>query len=238
MTKYLSAVLVLAAALTGIIGDTHNEENGVTPLGLGAIIVAVLSFLVIVVETYRDHREINWQERQRREIEGVAHRQIVEAVKQLLVPFYVVLHEVWKKNSRRGLVDLEKVSDERYLLHTLALPAIRVEFQTMDLRVSPGVYPPKIWWEYFAEYAILGSERLNNAAAKYSAHLSSRTLIALEDLRADEMVGMRLPRLKDIVMANEHLPKLTLEHALSGRGDYAAFDKMLSRVGVLLNLAR
>lgn len=139
MTKYISALLVLGAALTGIIGDTHDEANGITPLGWGAIIVALLSFVVITVETYRDHRALNWQERQKREIRHVASQQIAEAVKHLLAPFFVVLHEIWKKNPKSELVDLEKTNEERYLLRALARPEIRAEFQTMSLRVSPDV---------------------------------------------------------------------------------------------------
>lgn len=143
----------------------------------------------------------------------------------------------WNKNPRSNLVDLEKVSDERYLLRTLFVAEVRAELKTMSLRVSPNVYPPRIWWEYLAEHACSGSEKLDSVAAKYSAYLSSETLIALEDLRADEMVGLRLPRLKDIVDANELLPTLTLGHALAGPGDYKAFDAMLRRVKVLLVLA-
>ena len=52
------------------------------------------------------------------------------------------------------------------------------------------------------------------------------------------MVGLRLPHLHDIVMANEHLPQLTFAHAFAGRGDYAAFDAMLKRVGALLDQVR
>lgn len=237
MAKYFSALLALAAALTGIIGDTYNDVQGVTPLGWGAIVVAFASCGLIVWETRRDRRALNWQELQKIEIRQVANRHIVDAVKHLLVPFYVILHEIWRKDSRSGLVDLARTDDERYLVTALARPEIRAEFATMNLRVSPSVYPPSIWWQYFAEHAVGASRLLNDVAAKYGAYLDSQTLVALEALRADEMVALRLPRLHDIVMANERLPNLTLAHAFSGMRDYAAFDAMLHRVSVLLALA-
>lgn len=106
MTKYVSAFLALAAALTGIVGETHDEANSVTTLGWGAIIVAALSFVAITVETYRDHRALDWQDRQKVEIGRVASRQIVEALRHLLIPFYVVLHEIWKKSPGSKLVEL------------------------------------------------------------------------------------------------------------------------------------
>jgi hypothetical protein len=232
--KYLSAFVALAAALTGIIGDTHNEAQGITALGWGAIVFAFLSCGAIVYQTRRDRRALAWQERQKVAIRQVANRQIVDAVEHLLVPFYVILHEIWNKDSRSGLVDLARTNDEQYLLEALSRSEIRAEFASMNLRESPDVYPPSIWWQYFGEHASGGSRLLNDVAAKYGAYLDSRTLIALEALRGDEMVGLRLPRLHDIVMANERLPKLTLAHAFSGMGDYAAFDAMLTRVRVLL----
>lgn len=236
VTKYVSAILVLAAALTGIIGDTHNDALGITPLGWGAIVVVTLSFVVIVVETYRDQRALSWQERQRREVQRVAHRQIFQAVRVLLGPFSMILHEIWKKNPRGDLVDLGRTNDARYLLRMLGLSEIRAQFHTINLRVSPDVYPPKIWWEFFAEHARSASEKLNSVAAKYSAYLRAETLTALEDLRADEMVGLRLPHFADIVMANERLPNLTLEHAFSGPSGYAALDEMVNRINKLIDL--
>ena len=158
---------------TGIIGDTHNDAQGVTLLGWGAIAIAFLSCGWMVYE-------LAWQERQKAEIRRVAHRQTVEAVKHLLAPFYVALHEISKKDSRSGLIDLARMDDERYLLEALSRPEIRAELATVNLHLSPDVYPPSIWWQYFAEHASSGSRLLNDVAAKYSMYLASETLVALE----------------------------------------------------------
>src|SRR5881227_1219427 len=98
MTKYASAVFAFAAALTGIVGDTHDKARpglaGITLIGWAAIVVAALSFAVILVETYRDHAKINWQAGQKAKVRRVANRQVVEAVMYFLSPFRVLLTEI------------------------------------------------------------------------------------------------------------------------------------------------
>lgn len=237
MTKYAAAVLALVAALIGIIGDTHSEATGITLLGWSAIVVATLGFVATTVEIYRNRRARKRRQQKNAKTRRIANRLIVEAMQHLLVPFYVVLYEIWKNSPRGYLVDLAKSADPRYLLVALTRPEIRAELQNITLRASPDACLSRVWWESFAEHASSGSKMLNNVVEKYGAHLSSETLAALEELRADEMIGIRLPRIKDIVMANAHLPKLTLAHVLAGMNDYSALDAMVRRVVALLDLA-
>jgi hypothetical protein len=49
------------------------------------------------------------------------------------------------------------------------------------------------------------------------------------------MAGMRLPDLEVLITANREMATFTLEHALGGLGDYAAFDTMLRRIRALLD---
>lgn len=226
-TRYLPAVLSLAAALTGIIGDTHDETAGVTALGWGAIVVAILSFVVLT-------RTLSWQERQKVQIRRVAHQEIAKAVSLLIRPFRTMLYEIWNKDTRSKLIDYGRTDDDWYVLEALSRSDIRAEVSRMSCRVSPKhVYPPIVWWKYLADSATDGSEALNQVAGKYSAYLDAETLIALEDLRSDELVR-HLPHLDVIVTINEPLPNLTLEHALWGARDYAALDGLLKHVGTLL----
>ena len=77
---------------------------------------------------------------------------------------------------------------------------------------------------------------LNQSVAKFGSYLDAAVLDAIERLRGDEMAGMRLPDLEVLITANQQMAAFTLEHALGGRGDYAAFDAMLGRIHGLLDL--
>ena len=73
VTKYASAAFTCAAALTGIIGDTHDATSpgiaGITLLGWAAIWAVLLGFMVIIIETYRDQKKINWQNQQKEKVQ-------------------------------------------------------------------------------------------------------------------------------------------------------------------------
>ena len=134
MTKYASAIFALAAALVGIVGGTQDSTRpgiaGITQLGWAAIVVAVLSFAVILIETYRDHAKINWQAEQKAKVRRVANRQVVEAIMYFLSPFRVLLTEIWQKRS--GLeIDATPLESE----HLAGPPASEVE--RLDRRLRP-----------------------------------------------------------------------------------------------------
>lgn len=241
MMKYASAVFAFAAALTSIVGDTHDSARpdiaGITLLGWAAIVVAALSFAVILVETYRDHVKINWQAAQKAKVRRVANRQVVEALMYFLSPFRVLLTEIWQKRS--GLeVDLEQLDrNPAYILGLLSNPSIRADFKSVDLRAKPNVYPPTLWWEYFSKHASEARELLNQAAAKYSGYLDPDALAAIEEVRSDELVCFRFPHLGELESNNKQIVPLPLTYAFGIREDWASLDVMLGKLRAVLDHA-
>jgi hypothetical protein len=242
MTKYATALFAFAAALTGIIGDTHNAAHpgitGITMLGWCAIPAATLGFIAIIIQTYHDHTTINWQTAQKAKVQAIANHQVVEAVMCLLNPFRIFIsQEIWSK--RRDIeINLEALDKSAtYIVDLLSSAAVRSHFESVDLRAKPNVAPPIIWWDYFAKCAVEARELLNQAAAKYSGYLSPDTLVAIEELRADGVVSFRLSHLDELVEANEHIAPFPLSNAFGGRGDYKEFDTMLQRLRTVLTYA-
>lgn len=239
MMKYASAVFAFAAALTSIVGDTHDSARpgiaGITLLGWAAIVVAALSFAVILVETYRDHVKINWQAAQKAKVRRVANRQVVKALMYFLSPFRVLLTEIWQKRS--GLeVDLEQLDrNPAYILGLLANPSIRADFKNVDLRAKANVYPPTLWWEYFSKHASEARELLNQAAAKYSGYLDPDALAAIEEVRSDELVCFRFPHLGELESDNKQIVPLPLTYAFGIREDLASLDVMLGKLRAVLD---
>jgi hypothetical protein len=235
ITKYASATFTCAAGLTGIIGNTHDATNpgvsGITLLGWGALLAVFLGFVVIVLETYRDQRKIHWQIQQKAKVRDIANRQIVDAVMHLLNPFRILLSQEIRgkaKDVEIGFEELDKSA--RYIVDLLSNPAVQSEFERVDLRATPNVAPPIVWWEYFAKCAVEARDLLNQAAAKYSGYLTPDSLVALEELRADSVVSFRLTHLGELVSMNEQIKPFPLSHAFGGRSEYAEFETMLCRV--------
>ena len=239
--KYASAVFAFAAALTGIVGDTHDSARSgiasITLLGWTAIVVAALSFAVILVETYRDHVKINWQAAQKAKVRHVANRQVVEAIMYFLSPFRVLLTEIWQK--RRDLeVDLDQLDrSPTYILELLSTPSIRADFKSVDLRAKPNVYPPTLWWEFLSKHASEARELLNQAAAKYSGYLAPDALAAIEEVRSDELVCFRFPHLGELEAENKQIVPLPLTDAFGIREGWESFDVMLGKIRSVLGHA-
>lgn len=236
MTKYASAIIAFAAALTGIVGDTHDATRSgmdrITLLGWGAIITAFLGFVVILIETYRDHKKIDWQAQQKAKVQDIANRQVIEAVMHLLKPFRIFLsQEVWSKRSDLE-IDLDKLDKSAsYIIELLSKPIIQSEFENVDLRSKPNVHPPVIWWEYFADSAQKARDLLNQAAAKYSGYLTPDTLVAVETLRVDDVIAFRLSYLGELVSMNDQIIPFPLSNAFGMRGDdYIEFNIMLCKI--------
>ena len=241
MTKYVSAALAFAAALVGVLGETHDKAHpglaGITALGWGAILVALLSFVVILVETRRDHAKINWQERQKTKVRRIANRQVSEAVAHLLWPFHMFLTEIWKQAADLDF-DLDKMDkSSTYVLGLLSKPAVRAEFDHIDLRARPKNGLPLLWWEYLAKHATEARELLNQAAAKYSGYLDADILVAIEDIRADELVYFRLPGLGELESspANTQITPFPLSFAFGPREGGRAVDALIEKIRAILD---
>jgi hypothetical protein len=238
--RYALALLAFAAALTGVLGDTHDSARpglaGVTSLGWAAILVAALSFLIILIATYRDHAKMNWQTRQRAKVRCIANQQVAEAVMHLLNPFHEFLRELALPPERSGLeIDLNRVDNASYIIDQLFRPAVRVEFWAVDLRAKPNVHPPLLWWEYFARSASEARELLNQAAAKYSGYLEPDILVGIEQVRADELVCFRLPTLGELESDNSHIVPLPLCDAFGPIEPDRNLDAMLKKLRAVLD---
>jgi hypothetical protein len=241
MTKYVSALFTFAAAVVAVYGDTHNPAKAglarITRLGWIAAAVALVSFVVVMVQTRRDHAKINWETEQRSKVRRIANRQILAAVRHLLWPFNLVIREIWQKNV--VTVDLDRLDkDATYMIELLSIPAVRGAFTLVDLRAQPNVYPTCFWWKFLAQHADEARELLNQAAAKYSGYLEPDALVAIEELRADQFLQVTLSGLSTLVSMNESIQPYTLKYTVDGPDGYALFDSMLTKGAKLLDLIR
>jgi hypothetical protein len=116
-------------------------------------------------------------------------------------------------------------------------PTIRADFESVDLRAKPNVYPPILWWEYFAKHASEARELLNQAAAKYSGYLDPDGLVAIEEVRSDELVSFRFPYLGQLESDNKQRDPLPLTYAFGIPERWASFDVMLGKLRALVDHA-
>ena len=241
MTKYASAVFTFAAAVVAVYGDTHNPAKaglaGITRLGWVAAAVALVFFVVTIVETHRDHAKINWETEQRSKVRSIANHQILAAVRHLLWPFNLVIREIWQKDI--VTVDLDRLDeDATYVTELLSIPSVRGAFTLVDLRAQPNVYPTCFWWEFLAQHADEARELLNQAAAKYSGYIEPDALVAIEELRADQFVCVTLSGLSTLVSMNQSIQPYTFKYTVDGPDGYGPFDAMLTKCAKLLDLVR
>jgi hypothetical protein len=231
--KYVSPLCILAAAIIGVAGDTFDAHRHglakITGLGWAAMLVALFFFAVTAIGIHRTQETVNRQSQQAALVRGVAHRQILMAVRRLLHPFYVALYKFSEPPTRLD-VDLDRLDEELvYFVERLSSPDVRAAFHTIDLRGVPNVFPSCLWWELLSQSAAAADESLDEATTKYSTYIEPETLVEVEDLRSDDFVR-RLTHLDDLVLANKHMAALPLEFLVSGVGGYQEFDAMLGRL--------
>ncbi len=233
LTKYIAATLTYGAALIAIgdkaIYNGRIDLAQVSALQWVAVVVASLSYVVVLVETRRTDRELREEKQQRTKVRELARTQIRLTVDVLLRPYRLFL---------KGVVpvdDWDRLdSDAGYVLEVLGEPRARSGFHSIDARADANVYPKCKNWELLAERTRAAHDLLGQLVTKFVSYLSAEVLDAVEALRSDEMAGMRLPDLEELITANQHMTMFTLEHALGGLGDYATFDTMLGRIRALL----
>jgi hypothetical protein len=241
MTKYVSALLTFAAAVVAVYGDTHDPARaglaGITWLGWVAATVALVSCVVIIVETRRDHAKIDWETEQRSKVRRIANRQILDAAQYLFGPFNSIVFMIWEKGVVK--VDLDRLDqDATYMIKVLSRSKVRGAFGLIDLRAQPNVIPECFWWEFLAQHAEEARELLNQAAAKYSGYIEPDVLVAIEELRADEFLRTTLSGLGTLVSMNQDVQPYTLKHTVDGPEGYIPFDSMLTKCAKLLDLIR
>ena len=88
---------------------------------------------------------------------------------------------------------------------------------------------------YFAKSASEARELLNQAAAKYSGYLDPDTIVAIEYVRADELVYFRLPRLGELESDNSQIVPLLLSYAFGIREGYGSLDAMLQKLRAVVD---
>jgi hypothetical protein len=234
LTKYIAATLTYAAVLIGIadkvVHGTRIDLTQVSRLQWGAIVVATLSYAVVMVETWRTQKELSNQKQQRRMVQELARTQIKRAIDVLLGPYRHFLEKAFPADEWDRLEN-----DARYVLQVLAEPRGRSAFQSIGAHDDAGMYPKCKNWELLATRTQVAGDLLGESVTKFGSYLTAEILNAVETLRTDEMVGMRLPDLQVLITANQQMKTFTLEHVLGGMGDYAAFDTMLERIRTLLD---
>jgi hypothetical protein len=233
LTKYIAVTFTYLAAMIGIadkaIGLRGLNLSQVSKLQWGAIVVATLSYAVVVVETRRTGKELAKQKQQRTKVQNLASIQVRVAIDVLLRPYRLFL---------RGIItvdDWARLDDSRYVLQQLSDPGVRSHFNSVDARANANVYPVCKNWELIAENTTVARNLLGESVSKFSSYLNAEIIEAVEALRADEMVGMRLPNLAVLITANQDMTTFTLQHVFEGMGDYAAFNTMLLLIGTLLD---
>jgi hypothetical protein len=152
------------------------------------------------------------------------------AVEILLRPYRLFLKEVVSVDDWDRLD-----SDSAYVLGVLGEPRAQAAFGSIDARADANVYPKCKNWELLAERTRTARDLLGQLVTKFISYLSADVVDAVEALRSDDLVGMRLPDLEDLMTANQQMAAFTLEHALGGGPHgYDAFDAMLRRTRALL----
>jgi hypothetical protein len=170
-------------------------------------------------------------------VRDIANRQVAEAVTYLLWPFHILLIEIWKTRNDLDF-DLDEMDrNSAYVLDLLSNSTVRAEFEYVDLRARPANGLPLLWWEYFAKHASAARELMNQAAAKYSGYLDADTLVAIEDIRSDELVYMRLPHLGELESDNKRINPFPLTFAFGTREGYLSLDKMIEKIRALQRAA-
>lgn len=228
MTKYISSSFIFAAALLAVVGDSSDPArkgiDKVTPLGWIAITIAVLSFTVTVIETRRDRRKANWQERQRFEVRGIANRQVLTGLRRLLRPFHDILFKFFSELHMD--FDLDRLDDDlNYCIELLSRPTVRNNFATINVHQ---------WGKFFSETTRDADTLLNDAITKYSGYLKPETIVKVEELRIDDFVRVRMAGMDEHVLANAHIPLLPLDDALFIFDGHMRFDLMLDKVRQLI----
>jgi hypothetical protein len=197
MTKYLSAIIGLAAAVIGVIGGTSDAAapglQRITPLGWGAVAAAIVSFGIIIFETRRDRAEIRWQESQRARVVSAAHAELRLAIRHLSGLFLEVFGDEWSEFS---LVPKQVLSRND-----------RMRVAETDLRApgpysrGDGIYPA--WWQLFQDAASESAARIDRALQIYATYLDSECLALISDLRTSEFFAFRLLKLGEHIEMNK-----------------------------------
>jgi hypothetical protein len=199
MTKYLSALMALAAAVVGCIGGTADAAatglQRITLIGWIAIAAALVSFSVIVYETRRDHSKIRWQESQRKTVASIAHAELRLALRRLTGPFLEIFGDDW---SEFTLVPKQAMDGQA-----------RSRVAETDLRAQ-GPYTrtddsKPAWWQIFQEAASQAAARIDRVLQIYATYLDAESLGLISELRSSQFLADRLLRLDDLVELNRTL---------------------------------
>jgi|GEM_PF-6724114 len=197
MTKYLSAIMSLAAAVIGVVGDTSNAKAAglqrITPLGWGAVAAAVVGFGIIVLETRRDHAKIRWQESQRARIVSVAHAELRLALRSLSGLFLEIFGDEWSEFTLVPKQILNRESRSRIAQTDLRAPG--------PYSRGDGIHPA--WWQLFQDAASECATRIDRALQIYATYLDSNCLALISDLRTSEFFAFRMLKLREHIEMNK-----------------------------------
>jgi hypothetical protein len=238
--QYFSAVFAFAAVLAGITGHSWDDVlHRPTKFGWAVGITAALSLGVSVVTAYRDRKKLYWQDSQRATIKGIAEGDLREALDHFLFPF----ERLWNAASgaepfcdcpRSDLqFDSERFySDPDYLVAKLREPAFRDTWSDFDLlRVYPSL-DNSTWGWFLFKSTDRANGMFESIITKYSAYLEAEVLLQVHALQSDDFFHMSLKYLPDLIEANKHMERYSLDMVFIGF-DESLFPRFVEKLETL-----
>ena len=238
--QYFSTALAFVAVLAGITGHSWDDAlNRPTKFGWAVVIIAALTMVLSVVIAYRDRKRIAWQDSQRATIRSIAEGDLREALDYFLFPFErlwraAIGAEPFCDNARRDLqFDSDRFYHEPdYLVAKLREPAFRETWSDFDLR---RVYPSldnSTWGQFLFEATDRAYGMFESTITKYSAYLEAEVLLQVHALQSDDFFHMSLKQLPDLLEANKHMARYSLDMAFINI-DESPFLRFVEKVETL-----
>jgi hypothetical protein len=177
--------------------STQTGLGALTPLGWAAVAMGAVALLSSLFLTWRNHRELDYQARQREKLRSISHAEVALALREMTVPFYFLSAPDYAE-TEPSLNLVPSLLDD---------PARYAEVMKIDIRSN--AYDTTTWAEYLQGKAKSGAARLERILQIYAAYIEPHTLEALSELRTSEFL-YRLQTLAEHVSDNTHVELLHL----------------------------
>ena len=197
---YVPAPVAFVALLVSVGGSSFSWDSvqrQLTPLGWTAIALGSLALAGSLFLTWRQHRDLDLQRRQRDQVRAIAHAETRLAVGQITWPFFSLFGD----ESEESFLQLAPphIEDAERLTKVMQ---IEVRSQTPGL--SGGTFGIS-WAEVLKRNADSGAARIDRVMQIYAAYLEPEVLEALSELRTCEFLVLRLQRLDEHVEENAQI---------------------------------
>jgi hypothetical protein len=192
--------LALVISIGGSRFSWDSSQTGLaalTPLGWTAVAIGAIALLSSLFLTWRNHRELDYQSRQREKLRSVSQTEVALALREMTVPFYFLSTPDYSEREPALNLVPSLLSD----------PARYAEVMKIDIRSN--AYDTTTWAEYLQRHAKSGAARLEQTLQIYAAYVEPDTLEILSELRTSEFL-YRLRTLDEHVSDNTHVALLHL----------------------------